>query len=258
MIRLANILNEDVGEEAKRRGLHHIGFGRYADKSGNLVAKSQDGRLVDIPKGEKDPTVDLPSGDIEDMPSDKRPDAWKDWKPRRSAEDDDLRPYRSASGTSSGMMGSEWEKRYRRLPPGDITIDKNSNNPYVARNPDGKLAAFSNDTIAAAFSQGKTLKGYDFDKDYEGSMEKLKKELKPIMDKFEKEGKKGKFKAFVKDLVAAFVQGASRGTSFKKIAKGMKIAKTIKSRRSRRKSNNDFGGFGGGGGFSGGGSSRRF
>jgi hypothetical protein len=245
MIRLANILNEDVGEEAKRRGLHHIGFGRYADKLGNLVAKSQDGRLVDIPKGEKDPTVDQPSGDIEDMPSDKRPDAWKDWKPRRSAEDDKLQQYRNRSwSASSALMGSDWEKRFRNLKPGDVAIHKKSNNPYVARNPDGELASFSNDAIAAAFSQGKTLKGYDFEKDYDGSMEKLKQELKPIMDKFEKEGKKGKFKAFVKDLVVAFVQGASRGIS--------------KPRRSRRRSDNDFGGFGGGGGFSGGGSSGRF
>jgi hypothetical protein len=232
---------QDIGNLAKSRGLHHIGWGRYADKQGNVVAKSVDGRLVNIPKGEKDPVVDQPSADIEDMPNDKRPDVWKGWKPKSSAGEDDLRPYRGVSRASDAMMGSSWEEKFRKLPPGDVAVDKGSNNPYVARNPDGKLASFSHDVIAAAFSQGKSLKGYDFDKNYVGSMEKLKKELKPIMDKFEKQGKKNKFRSFVKDLFVAFIQGASAasdiGSSGKKSG-GFK--------------------FGGGGGFSGGGSSGKF
>jgi hypothetical protein len=238
-MKLFDILTEDTGEEAKKRGLHHIGWGRYADKSGNVVAKSVDGKLVNIPKGEKDPVVDQPSGDIDDLPDKDRPDAWKGWKPRSSAEQDDLQAYSKLSRVTSPMMGSGMELRFRNLPPGEVTIDDKSNNPYVARNPDGKLASFSNSEIAAAFSQGNKLKGYDFDKDYDGSMERLKKELKPIMDKLEKAGKKNKFKSLVRDLFLAFIKGSIHGLS----------------KSSGTKSGS---GFGGGGGFSGGGGGASF
>lgn len=234
---LIDILLEDVGQEAKAKGLHHIGWGRYADKSGKVVAKTVDGKLVNV-QG-KDPEVDQPDRDIEDKPDAQRPPEWKGWKPKWSADDDDLAPYKGYSRALGGMMGSDWEKQYRKLPPGDVAYDKKSNNPYVARNPDGKLAGFSNDAIAAAFAAGKSLKGYDFNKNYAASMEKLKKELKPIMDKFEKEGKKHKFRSFVKDVLTAFVNVAISPT-------GAKIKKS-----------DDFK-FGGGGGFSGGGSGGKF
>lgn len=39
-----------AGEEAKRKGLTHVGWGRYADNQGNVVAKSEDGKLVYIDK----------------------------------------------------------------------------------------------------------------------------------------------------------------------------------------------------------------
>lgn len=238
-MQLINILLEDVGEEAKLRGLHHIGWGRYADKAGNIIAKSVDGKLVNIPKGQKDPVVDQPDREIEDKPDNQRPPEWRGWKPKSTADDADLQPYRGASRANDAIMGSSWEVEFRKLPPGDVAFDKNSNNPYVARNPDGKLAAFSHDTIAASFAKGKSLKGYDFDKDYNRSMAKLKKELKPLMDKFEKEGKKAKFKSFVRDILTAFVNVALDGV-------GLKIKRSGDSR------------FGGGGGFSGGGSSGKF
>lgn len=55
--RLAGLLTEEefddqmeeasaAGEEAKKQGLKHIGFGRYADSSGKVVAKSSGGKLV--------------------------------------------------------------------------------------------------------------------------------------------------------------------------------------------------------------------
>jgi hypothetical protein len=227
LIQLIREMIEEESELAKAaasRGLHYVGFGRYANKYGKVVAKSVDGKLVDEPTGETEPET----------------------PPQRSTDDDKLQQYRNpAWSASSALVGSEWEERYRTLKPGDVTVDKKSNNPYVARDPDGNLAAFSNDTIAAAFSQGKTLKGYDFQKDYDGSMEKLKKELKPIMDKFEKEGKKGKFGAFVKDLFTAFIDGATDSSSGR-----------VGSRQ--KQSGDKFGGFGGGGGFSGGGSSGKF
>ena len=59
-----DLLNEaGAGDEAKRRGLKSIGFGRYADPStGKVVAKSQDGKLVAV-KGADDvePTKKKPS-----------------------------------------------------------------------------------------------------------------------------------------------------------------------------------------------------
>jgi len=48
------IINElSAGEEAKKRGLVHKGWGRYADKSGKIVAKSQDGKLVALKQPEE-------------------------------------------------------------------------------------------------------------------------------------------------------------------------------------------------------------
>jgi hypothetical protein len=37
-----------AGEDAARRGLIHTGHGNYADRTGKVVAKSVDGKLVDI------------------------------------------------------------------------------------------------------------------------------------------------------------------------------------------------------------------
>jgi hypothetical protein len=51
MIRLRNLIEEQsAGEEAKRRGLKHIGFGRYVDPSNPsiVVAKSVGKKLVAV------------------------------------------------------------------------------------------------------------------------------------------------------------------------------------------------------------------
>ena len=244
MKKLLDLFIEDAGEEAKKRGLHHIGWGRYADKSGNLVAKSVDGKLVDVPKGERDPEVDQPTRDIEDLPNEKRPTQWQNWKPKSSADDEDLRQFRGVGRASSALMGSEWEEKWRKLPPGEVEYQQGSN-PYVARNPDGKLASFSHDTLAAAFANGKSLKGYDFVKDYDGSMKKLSKELKPVLDKLKSKetstNRKAEIKSFLKDLVTAFVLGAIGG-----------LGKSSSKKSSSSK------GFGGGGGFSGGGGGSEF
>ena len=37
-----------VGDEAKKKGLKHVGHGHYADKAGKIVAVSQNGKLVPI------------------------------------------------------------------------------------------------------------------------------------------------------------------------------------------------------------------
>jgi hypothetical protein len=248
MVNLTSLLlSEDVGEEAKKRNLHHIGWGRYADASGKLVAKSVDGKLVDVPKDELDPEVDQPTRDIEGLPNEKRPGAWKNWKPKLSTTDDELRQYNYASRAIRAIgpvMGSEREIKHRKLPPGEVTYEKGAGNPYVARNPDGKLASFSHDTFAAAFANGKSLKGYDFVKDYDGSMKKLSKELKPTLDKLKSAetgtNDKGKIKSFLRDLVTAFVLGTRRG------------------RKGSRASSSGGSGFGGGGGFSGGGGGSSF
>lgn len=53
-IRLRDMMEDDggAGEEAKKRGLVHKGWGRYADpKTGEIVAKSADGKLTDIEPG---------------------------------------------------------------------------------------------------------------------------------------------------------------------------------------------------------------
>jgi len=54
MIKLKKILNEQTaGAEAKKRGLKHVGWGKYADpSSGQVVAKSEKGRLVRLKKPE--------------------------------------------------------------------------------------------------------------------------------------------------------------------------------------------------------------
>lgn len=242
MIKIVNFILEDTGEEAKKRGLHHIGWGRYVDKSGTLVAKSVDGKLVDIPKDELDPEVDQPPRYIEDLPNEKRPTQWQNWKPKSSADDEDLRQYRGISRATAPLMGSELETRWRKLPPGEVEY-RQGNNPYVARNPDGKLASFSHDMFAVAFAKGKSLKGYDFVKDYDGSMEKLSKELKPVLNKLKSQEtgteRKRQIKSFLKDLIIAFVVGAAGGSK-------------------KSSGNKGFGGFGGGGGFSGGGGGSSF
>ena len=38
------------GEKAKKQGLHHVGFGNFANKSGKVIAKSEDGKLIPINK----------------------------------------------------------------------------------------------------------------------------------------------------------------------------------------------------------------
>jgi len=61
-VKLGEIVMEaTAGEEAKRRGLKSIGFGRYADpQTGKVVAKSEKGRLVAV-KPTKEPKVGKPS-----------------------------------------------------------------------------------------------------------------------------------------------------------------------------------------------------
>jgi len=61
------VAESKASEEAKRRGLKHKGFGRYADKSGTIVAKSEKGRLVPVkkkvkPKKKKAAKIKHPSG----------------------------------------------------------------------------------------------------------------------------------------------------------------------------------------------------
>lgn len=54
MENLSNLWKEDssAGEEAKRRGLTHVGWGRYADKQGKVTHKAQNGKLIPVtPKG---------------------------------------------------------------------------------------------------------------------------------------------------------------------------------------------------------------
>lgn len=40
--------DSSAGDEARQRGLHHVGWGRYADDSGKIVAKSKNGKLIDL------------------------------------------------------------------------------------------------------------------------------------------------------------------------------------------------------------------
>ena len=49
MIRLTDILREDVGEEAKRQGLEYLGFGRYG-KDNKVTHRSAKGKLVPVKK----------------------------------------------------------------------------------------------------------------------------------------------------------------------------------------------------------------
>lgn len=80
MIKLKDILLESkASEEAKKAGLKHTAFGRYADKSGKIVAMSRNGKLVYVhaardsgkrPKSTKKdgPNVYSPDGiSIEDL-----------------------------------------------------------------------------------------------------------------------------------------------------------------------------------------------
>lgn len=65
MILLHTLTEATPGEEAKQKGLHHVGWGRYADSTNKVVAKSVDGRLVflthqNVPSGQTkhDPEYD--------------------------------------------------------------------------------------------------------------------------------------------------------------------------------------------------------
>jgi hypothetical protein len=215
MIKLTDlILEATAGDDAKRRGLRHIGWGQYADKSGKVVAKSVDGKLVDVPKGTK-------------------PNAGKGLYGKL--------------GTFN--IGTKAERKWRRLDSGDVDYDEDSGE-YVARNPQGALATFNTDAMAAAFANGHKLKGYDFKNDYDNSMKKLKKELQPYLKQLKKRTtsakQKREIKLAIKDLFTAYVHpaGGSPGGF------GVRIPHS--------KRDGEFGGFGGGGGFSGGGAGARF
>lgn len=59
MIKLKDLIFEQgAGEEAKKRGLKSIGFGRYVDPSnpGIVIAKSVGGKLVAVDKGKETPS----------------------------------------------------------------------------------------------------------------------------------------------------------------------------------------------------------
>ena len=57
-----------AGDAAAKRGLQHVGHGYYADRSGNIVAKSEKGqRLVAVDKGEAQAAqAGVEQGDQED------------------------------------------------------------------------------------------------------------------------------------------------------------------------------------------------
>lgn len=245
-IKFINLLELDAGEEAKQRGLHHIGWGRYANKSGKIIAKSVDGKLVNISSGEPDPEIDQPPKNIEKLPKEKQPIQWQNWKPKRSTDDSELQNYKNISHANSGLMGSSWETQWRKLPPGEVSYNHKATNSYVARNPNGNLAEFDNKVIAAAFAAGKQLKGYDFQTDYDGSMKRLSKELHPILQKLKSRESsikiKNSIKSFIKDIFFAFIDPNV----------------TFGSSKSNKKRSNKFNGFGGGSGFSGGGAGGRF
>lgn len=52
-----------VSIDAEKRGLKHISYGNYADASGVIVARSVDGKLVDVPKKPEQPSTDVPTMD---------------------------------------------------------------------------------------------------------------------------------------------------------------------------------------------------
>ena len=57
---LLDVLNEsDASDEAKKRGLSYNGFGRWVDKSGKVVAKTEDGKLVDVGSDDEKLTTKL-------------------------------------------------------------------------------------------------------------------------------------------------------------------------------------------------------
>lgn len=243
MIRLSDLLNEDVSDDAKRRGLHHIGWGRYANKSGKFVAKNVDGKLVDVPKKSRE-ELPLPgSPEAKSAP----PEVRQHYKARRPGHGS----WQSRDvGARPVDVGSELERRWRTLVPGGVDYDADYNS-YVARNQHGHFATFKNDAIAVAYAGGHMLKGYDFENDYDNSMEKLKQELQPYLKKLKSRTtsatRKAKIKNFIKDLFTAFVDGVTGG--------GGGYSGGYSGGGS---SGGGFGGFGGGGGFSGGGSSGRF
>lgn len=251
MIRLIDLVidlvNEDVGEEAKRRGLHHIGWGRYADRSGKLVAKSEDGKLVDVPKGEKEELPKYGSPEAKSAP----PEVSKHYKARLPGRGS----WQSRDvGARPVDTGSHLEKKWRALVPGGVDYDAEYNH-YVARNQHGHLATFKSDAIAVAYAGGHMLKGYDFKNDYDNSMEKLKQELQPYLEKLKSrttsaKGKR-KIKNFIRDIWTAFVDVALGGG-------GGGGGGGYSGGYSGGSSGGGFGGFGGGGGFSGGGSSGKF
>lgn len=47
---IRDLFESDASEEAKRKGLTHVSFGNYADKTGKVVARSKDGKLVPVNK----------------------------------------------------------------------------------------------------------------------------------------------------------------------------------------------------------------
>jgi len=228
---LIDIMLEDVGQDAKAKGLHHIGWGRYADKSGKVVAKSIDGKLVNVTDKDID-QEDHDDGDNDGAFGDTDAPNWS----ISDKEEDDYK----VGQASSVRKGSGSEKMWRRLQPGTVEKESGLNN-YAARNPDGKLALFKNPSIATMFAQGKTLDGYDFKNDYAGSMRKLEKRLGPLLKKHETSKKKEQVVSFVKDILTAFVLGAVNA-----VGGGKSSGSSDKHK------------FGGGGGFSGGGSSGKF
>ena len=70
------IKESSASEEAKKKGLTHKGFGRYADKSGKVVAKSEDGALVGLDKDKKTKKVNSRK-ENDDMPPSKIPEKIK-------------------------------------------------------------------------------------------------------------------------------------------------------------------------------------
>lgn len=76
MIKLKNIILElSAGDEAKKRGLKSIGFGRYVDPStGKVVAKSENGRLVSVTPASATPQEPI---DSESIRTNKKIDYWR-------------------------------------------------------------------------------------------------------------------------------------------------------------------------------------
>lgn len=45
-LKIRELLESQASEEAKKKGLKHVGYGNWADKKGNIIAKTSDGKLV--------------------------------------------------------------------------------------------------------------------------------------------------------------------------------------------------------------------